>query len=91
VTVSVDQSKHILRLVVADTGVGIPLDKQKEVFERFTRVSHAWQGKVRGSGLGLYFVKRIVDRLGGNIDLQSAEGQGSRFTIEIPLKSNDIF
>lgn len=75
-----------LILQVSDTGIGIPKDKQTEIFERYTRLSQSWRGGVRGSGLGLYFVKRIVDRLGGTIQLQSDEGKGSTFTIEIPCK-----
>lgn len=76
----------MLRISVSDTGIGIPENMRQEIFERFTRLSHSWSGKARGSGLGLYFVKSIVDRLGGNITLKSEEGVGSDFIIDVPCR-----
>ena len=74
-------------IYVKDTGKGIPLDKQKSVFERFTKVDEY----AKGSGLGLVICKHIVERLGGTIQLASdGEGKGSCFTIYLPMKVDKV-
>lgn len=68
---------------VEDTGCGIPADKTQSVFERFVKLDH----KEQGTGLGLAISKSIVERLGGEIGVASAEGQGSTFWFLLPAGS----
>ncbi|WP_316811614.1 HAMP domain-containing sensor histidine kinase [Pedobacter heparinus] len=73
-------------LAVGDNGIGIPKIYQKDIFERFFRVPRGEINPVKGFGLGLSYIKQVVDLHHGNITLQSSENQGSTFTISIPLK-----
>jgi signal transduction histidine kinase len=70
---------------VRDTGIGIPADEQRALFERFFRASSAVASQVPGSGLGLAIVKMIVEAHGGRVAVESAEGAGSTFWIALPL------
>ena len=69
-------------LSVADTGPGIPLDRQERIFERFTQ--YGSDGDPGAAGLGLAIVRDIVQAHGGRVHLESAPGRGTRFTLEIP-------
>jgi signal transduction histidine kinase len=71
------------RIWVRDEGAGIPLAEQEAIFERFRR--GAAESRSRGSGLGLPIVKAIAEAHGGRVELESAPGSGSRFTIVIPV------
>jgi PAS domain S-box-containing protein len=73
--------KNTLRLygAVSDTGIGIPLEAQKHIFESFELAEHYLNKRYSGSGLGLSIARQIVERMGGHIRVQSAPGQGSRF------------
>ena len=68
---------------VTDLGPGIPLDEQTQVFDRFYR-GRDREADAEGFGLGLAIAKRAVERAGGVIALESAPGEGSRFSIKIP-------
>ena len=70
-----------LRFYVTDTGVGIPLDKQKDVFSRFVKLNSF----MPGTGLGLSICKRIVEHLGGIIGVESEPGRGACFWFELPV------
>jgi signal transduction histidine kinase len=72
-------------IAVTDTGIGIPAKDQQELFTRFFRASNAVQQSIPGTGLGLAIVRTIVTNHGGDITLTSHEGQGTTFTIRIPL------
>ena len=72
-------------LRVTDTGVGIPLSAQSRVFERFFRVDEARDRAHGGTGLGLSIVKHVVDLHGGRIALTSELGEGSIFTVSLPI------
>ncbi|GAB4231753.1 MAG: hypothetical protein Kow00109_04040 [Acidobacteriota bacterium] len=69
---------------VADTGIGIPPEEQERIFEGFYRTKEAKATGAVGTGLGLSIVKRLVDRLGGTLELESAPGQGSCFRVTLP-------
>lgn len=72
-------------LRVRDRGVGIPHHELKRIFKRFYRVQHPRSGKVKGTGLGLFIVRSIARRHGGDAYAESAgEGQGSTFTMRLP-------
>ncbi len=76
-----------LTLAVTDQGVGIPVDEQGKVFDRFFRGGSPLTRSVKGSGLGLTLVKEIVEAHGGTVHLQSEVGRGSTFSIRLPLMS----
>ena len=73
--------KGLVRVSVADTGIGIPSDDLKRIFERFYRVDKARSRPAGGTGLGLPIVKEVIDRMGGSVNVESQLGRGSRFTI----------
>ena len=72
---------------VADKGVGIPLDEQPHLFQRFYRLDSSLRRRTQGMGLGLYLCRAIVEAHGGRIWVESAVGQGSRFVLLIPRRS----
>lgn len=88
VSLRMDYNGNNLSIVVEDTGSGMSEEEQQRVFGAFERLSNA--ATQDGFGLGLSFVKRIVDMLGGTVRLESKKGRGSRFTIEIPMQTADI-
>lgn len=87
ISVSLGHSDSTLKIVVEDTGSGMTEEEQRRVFEAFERLSNA--ATQDGFGLGLSIVRRIVDMLGGTIQLDSEKGRGSRFTVMIPMQPAD--
>ncbi|HZT11326.1 MAG TPA: hybrid sensor histidine kinase/response regulator [Candidatus Baltobacteraceae bacterium] len=84
IEVRVTETESTVRIAVTDRGIGIPADEMKFLFERFTRASNAKRSSIKGTGLGLYLAKTLVERHGGNIQVQSTLGEGSTFTIVLP-------
>ncbi|HYF61492.1 MAG TPA: ATP-binding protein [Herpetosiphonaceae bacterium] len=72
-------------LSVADQGVGIPGEAQAQIFERFYRAGNTNPFQISGIGIGLYLVRDIVQAHGGAVEVDSAEGRGSVFTVWLPL------
>lgn len=70
-----------VRISVSDTGIGIPSEDLKRIFERFYRVDKARSRPTGGTGLGLSIVKEVVSQMGGSVQVESQLGHGSRFTI----------
>ncbi len=85
VSVSLKAENSGIRLTVADTGIGIPLESQQRIFERFYRVDKGRSRKIGGTGLGLSIVKHIVQYYKGTISLKSALNQGTEITVYLPL------
>ncbi len=86
INVRVTQSDGFVAVSVADRGVGIAAEEQEKIFEKFYRVSTGLVHDVKGSGLGLALVKHIVVAHHGRITLQSKPGEGSVFTIHLPVE-----
>ena len=85
VRVTLDADHKFFYLKVQDSGIGIPEDVQDRIFERFYRVDKARSRETGGSGLGLAITRNVVLMHKGAIKLSSKEGEGSTFTLRIPL------
>ncbi|PTQ57461.1 MAG: Two-component sensor kinase SA14-24 [Candidatus Carbobacillus altaicus] len=89
VTMSVERRGDNVRVSVQDSGIGIPPDEQKKVFERFYRVDKARSRAHGGSGLGLSIAREIMIRLNGSIGLTSDGETGTTVWFELPAKKED--
>ncbi len=85
VWVDVADAEKRLMVRVRDHGLGIPIGEQKEIFRKFTRGSASKLGSIKGTGIGLAIARQIVEAHGGEISVESAPGQGSSFTVLLPL------
>jgi signal transduction histidine kinase len=82
---SYQNDKKIVTLVIQDNGIGIAPEYQPKVFEKFFRVPAGNVHDVKGHGLGLSYVANVLRQHGGNIRVESAEGEGSRFVVDLPV------
>ena len=87
VRVSVAPVNGVVRLEVADTGIGIESQEQERLFERFFRTSTASEHQIPGTGLGLYITRAIVEAHGGSIAVRSDPGEGTSFRVDLPARS----
>lgn len=85
IVVRVEHDEESVRISVSDTGVGIPYDRQALIFDRFSQVDASETREYAGTGIGLALVKSYVEIHGGTVEVQSAPGDGSTFTIALPL------
>ena len=86
VEIRLEQKKNNFYFEIRDTGVGIPREDQKYIFQKFFRSENILRYQTQGSGLGLYISKAIVERSGGKIGFKSEERKGSTFWFTLPIK-----
>ncbi len=84
VGVAMKEVKNGVEITVSDTGIGIPKNEQKRLFERLFRASNVKKMDTDGNGLGLYITKMIIDSLGGEVKLNSVEKKGTQVVVTIP-------
>ncbi|MCA9759133.1 MAG: response regulator [Candidatus Eisenbacteria bacterium] len=85
VLVDVDGDDEHLTIAVKDTGIGIPEGKQAALFDPFTQAEQSTSRRFGGTGLGLTISKRLAKAMGGDLTLESREGEGSTFTLDLPF------
>jgi signal transduction histidine kinase len=85
IAVRVTSGEANATIAISDRGIGIPASELGTVFSRFGRASNARRKGISGSGVGLYVSRKIVETHGGSIAVQSKEGEGSTFTVTLPL------
>ncbi len=86
ISVALGSQNGEARIVVTDTGIGIPVADQPRIFDRFYRVDKARSRALGGAGLGLSIARWIVEGHAGSLSVESAVGRGSSFTVELPLR-----
>ncbi|MCU5462323.1 HAMP domain-containing histidine kinase [Bacillus cereus] len=85
INVSIKQDIKNVKILISDTGIGIHLDDQKRIFERFFKADRSHSRKYDGSGMGLAIVKQIVSLHQGDIRVKSEPGQGTTFIVTLPI------
>ena len=86
VTIRLDQNGNGCLIEVADQGLGIPAEEQDRIFEKFYRLDPQQTKGVGGSGLGLYICRELVERMDGQLSVESEPGVGSRFQVALPTR-----
>jgi len=86
VEIKLIKEKDKVLFAIKDSGVGIPQKEQKYIFQKFFRAENISKERTRGSGLGLYVCKSILDKLGGQIWFKSQLGKGTTFYFKLPIK-----
>ena len=87
VSVSADSEKEFVSISVIDTGIGVAEEHLAAIWEDFRQVDQSSTREFGGTGLGLSITKKLVEALGGHVDLRSTLGEGSTFTITLPRES----
>jgi signal transduction histidine kinase/CheY-like chemotaxis protein len=85
VAVKAEAAEGRLRIAVSDSGIGIPAEKHEEIFESFRQVDAGTTRKFGGTGLGLAIVRNLARALDGDVSVTSVEGEGTTFTVDLPL------
>ena len=91
ITASSNPEEQMVRIQVIDRGSGIPPDKQKAIFDKFVRLERDMHGTTRGSGLGLFITRQLVEAMNGTISVESSgiEGEGSTVSFTLPLREKN--
>jgi signal transduction histidine kinase len=88
VSAAVEGNKLVMR--VSDTGIGIPAEFHEKIFDPFWQVDHGKTRAVGGTGLGLAVTRELASIMGGIVSVESRVGEGSTFTVSLPLNVNQI-
>jgi two-component system phosphate regulon sensor histidine kinase PhoR len=86
ITIATETKGTTVQVAITDHGIGIPKKSLPFIFDKFYRVPKGNLHDVKGFGLGLYYVKQMVEAHGGKIDAESLEGKGTTITFNLPLK-----
>jgi GAF domain-containing protein/nitrogen-specific signal transduction histidine kinase len=89
IRITATPQEDLVRVAVADTGIGISEEDRAKIFDRFFRASHPMVREISGTGLGLPIVKSLVEMHGGKVQVQSELGKGSEFSFTLPLVSSE--
>jgi PAS domain S-box-containing protein len=89
ITLHADTEREVVIFSIRDQGIGIPLQQQAHLFNRFARADNAQDFGITGTGLGLYLCRELIERHSGRIWFESSEGQGSTFFFTLPLSADD--
>jgi signal transduction histidine kinase len=81
------ENEGIVRITIADNGIGIPSDKMSEIFKEFVQLNNPERNREKGFGLGLFIAKRLATLLDHKVGVESTVGEGSRFWIEVPYRA----
>jgi PAS domain S-box-containing protein len=90
VSIRVEPANGVVRILVADSGPGIPFAEQQRIFEKFYRSGPELTRASGGTGLGLYISRELVQRMGGRLDVRSEPGAGATFVVELPRVDVEI-
>jgi signal transduction histidine kinase len=85
VMIQEDAEEQMVQLSIRDSGIGIPVEQQAQIFGRFIRADNARTYGIGGTGLGLYLCRELIERQCGRIWFESAEGEGSTFSVALPV------
>jgi len=87
ITLSTQKTDEAVLVSIEDNGIGIDAERQKIIFDKFTRLENEMAADVSGSGIGLYLTDQIINLHGGYIEVESTPGKGSTFTVHLPFKT----
>jgi PAS domain S-box-containing protein len=85
IVIRAEQQRHVACVTVTDQGIGIPMEAQSRLFQRFYRAARSQTSGISGMGIGLYMVREIISLHNGSVAVESQEGIGSTFTVTLPL------
>ena len=88
ITIKGESSENEVLVIVADEGIGVPLRDRDRIFDRFYRIEDDSTKSTRGTGLGLYISKTLIEAHGGQIWVEGEPGRGSRFTFSLPMEDS---
>jgi signal transduction histidine kinase len=90
VEITTENDEDKLQVKVIDTGYGIPKDKRKKVFQKFFKARTEETKNIPGTGLGLFVVRMLIEKMKGKITFTSEEGKGTTFIFKLPLAKKTI-